>query len=383
MDKKTKIILGVGVAVIALIATAWLAKDTIVQFALKPTDSTLPTVNTDNLPVPSASEPLETVVAENLKVPWEIAFLPDGSMLVTERDGALEKISPDRKTISNVSGVVHVGEGGLMGLAIHPDFAKNNFIYLCLTTRDNGKLVNRVERYQLTGDNLSGRQIILDSIPGSSNHDGGRLSFGPDGKLYLTTGDAENANLAQDKTSLAGKILRLNDDGSIPEDNPFGNAVFSYGHRNPQGLAWDSQGRLWSTEHGPSGSQTGNDELNLIEKGKNYGWPTIRGTQTSPGMEAPIVESGKSETWAPASLAYYKGSLIFTGLRGQSLYAGKIDDNNKVKLTAYLRQKYGRLRAVSVGPDGFIYVSTSNTDGRGKAQNGGDKIIKLNPSIFK
>lgn len=373
-------------AVIALVAIGlllWLNRDSLIPIAFKPTDTSLKTVNTEDIPTPDPGAPLETVVAESLKIPWEIVFLPDSSMLVTERAGKLEKISPGRKTITTIEGVAHVGEGGLLGMALHPNFTENSRIYLYLTTRTGDGLTNRVESYRIENDQLSDKKTIIEGIPGSSNHDGGRLAFGPDGYLYITTGDAENSANAQNTNSLAGKILRVTDEGAVPGDNPFKNAVYSYGHRNPQGLAWDDQGRLWAAEHGPSGTQTGHDELNRIEKGKNYGWPNIRGDQTQAGMETPIAHSGTKETWAPSGLAYYKGTLLFAGLRGQSLYAAKINSAGGVGLSAYLRNKYGRLRTVVVGPDGFVYIATSNTDGRGKVNRGDDKIIKLSPVVFQ
>jgi glucose/arabinose dehydrogenase len=185
--------------------------------------------------------------------------------------------------------VHHAGEGGLLGMALHPRFDEHHWIYLYLTTVSDGGAENRVERYTFENDRLSDKKIIIDKIPGANYHDGGRIAFSPDGYLYITTGDAGKSNLAQATDSLAGKILRVHDDGSIPLDNPFHNAVWSYGHRNSQGLAWDDRGRLWATEHGRSGILSGFDELNLIEKGKNYGWPVIQGDESREGMERPIV----------------------------------------------------------------------------------------------
>lgn len=341
----------------------------VVPLAFKPTDS--------NVKLETLPQGTEEVVAENLKIPWEVAFLPDGTMLVTERPGTLKHILNNTTAIP-VEGVAHRGEGGLLGMALHPDFENNHFIYLYSTTNTGGGLTNRVERYVLDKDQLLGRKELLENIPGSSNHDGGRLAFGPDGLLYITTGDAEVTANAQDKNSLAGKILRIKDDGSIPSDNPFNNAVYSYGHRNPQGLAWDSTGQLWATEHGPSGASTGYDELNRIEKGGNYGWPTIKGDQAKDGLITPIINSGADDTWAPSGLAYYKGLLIFSGLRGESLYTVPVGVDGKLgDLTKYLTSKYGRLRAVVPGPDGVLYITTSNTDGRGKPKAGDDKIIKI------
>ena len=323
------------------------------------------------------------VVAQNLDIPWEIAFLQSGDLLVTERSGKLLKIGSETKVIKEIEGVRHVGEGGLLGLTLHPNFSVNNFIYLYSTTQDSNGISNRVERYRFSNDTLSERKVILEKIKGSSNHDGGRIAFGPDGYLYITTGDAETPNLAQDKNSLNGKILRIKDDGGIPEDNPFGNAVYSLGHRNPQGLAWDKNGTLWETEHGPSGIQTGNDEVNIIIKGGNYGWPTIKGDQTKEGLISPIIQSGTKDTWAPSGMAYYDGSLFFSGLRGEALYEAKIRNGNKLDLLTHFKQEFGRIRAVVLGPDGYLYLSTSNQDGRGRVREGDDKIIKINPKIFR
>lgn len=327
------------------------------------------------------------IVAENLEIPWEVAFLPaspaggpDGSFLVTERPGRLLKIGEDKKIIQ-VEGVRHIGEGGLLGLALHPDFNKNQFVYLYFTTEGNGKLTNRIERYRLEDTRLLDRKVILEGILGSSVHDGGRIAFGSDGKLYITTGDAGNSNLAQDKNSLNGKILRVNDDGTTPNDNPFGTAVWSYGHRNPQGLVWDDQGRLWSTEHGRSGAQSGFDELNLIEKGKNYGWPVIQGDEQQEGMVTPVKNSGADVTWAPAGAAFLpadrqdvNGSIFFGGLRGETLYEYKISEG---KLIEHFKGVYGRIRSVVLGPDRDLYITTSNKDGRGDVKTGDDKLIKI------
>jgi glucose/arabinose dehydrogenase len=325
---------------------------------------------------------IETAV-ENLAIPWEIAFLPEGELLVTERSGQLLKIGREKKSIP-IQGVRHQGEGGLLGLALHPRFAENHWLYLYLTTGAGAGLANRVERYRLEDDTLIDRKPIIENIPGASNHDGGRIAFGPDGYLYVTTGDASKSNLAQNKNSLAGKILRLTDDGLIPEDNPFGNAVYSYGHRNPQGLTWDNQGRLWATEHGRSGLLSGLDELNLIERGVNYGWPTIQGNEQKEGMRTPVINSGPRETWAPASALFYQGSIFFTGLRGESLYKATISpEGNVTPLKKYLTGQFGRLRGLVLGPDGFFYISTSNQDGRGEPRAGDDKIIRINPRILQ
>lgn len=336
---------------------------------------------TPSILLPSSTKPeiqtTETIVAENLEIPWEIAFLEDGAMLVTERPGRLVKIAEDR-TVIPIDGVVHVGEGGLLGLTLHPRFTSNHWIYLYLTSREDSRTVNRVERYKLSDLRLDDRVVVLDNIPGSQFHDGGRIAFGPDGYLYITTGDAQQEQLAQDRQSLAGKILRVVDDGSIPLENPFGNAVYSYGHRNPQGITWDEKGQLWATEHGRSGVLSGLDELNRIEKGKNYGWPVIQGDEERSGMKRPVLHSGPNDTWAPASAVYWDGSIFFGGLRGEALYEVKVDDGS-FNLKTHLKGMYGRIRAVTVGPDGMLYLSTSNTDGRGTVRSEDDKIIRVDP----
>jgi|SRR3989344_308467 len=323
----------------------------------------------------SDKEPQIEIIATGLKIPWDVDFLPTGEILVTERPGNLLIIGQDKKIIK-VDGVRHVGEGGLLGIAVHPEFDRYKWIYLYLTSQTGSKITNRVERYVFAGNSLSERKVIIEGIAGSSVHDGGQLAFGPDEMLYISTGDANIQNLAQDKNSLNGKILRLHDDGSVPDDNPFGNAVYSYGHRNPQGLAWDDNSSLWAAEHGPSGLETGNDELNLIEKGKNYGWPVIRGQEAKAGMEKPVIESGRNETWAPSGLAFFAGRLYFAGLKGETLYAF---NPGNAELKKYFAGQYGRLRAVKTWLGG-LYFTTSNTDGRGNPTGGDDKLILIRDS---
>lgn len=318
--------------------------------------------------------------AEDLTIPWDIAFLGSGDFLVTERAGTLLWMgSHVRQTIA---GVRHIGEGGLLGITLHPDFGHSQWIYLYLTTEDGEGLRNRVERYTWQNGKLTERTEIVSGIPGAIYHDGGRIEFGPDGYLYITTGDATSEGLAQQTDSLAGKILRVKDDGSIPEDNPFGNAVYSYGHRNPQGLAWDGAGRLWSTEHGRSGVRSGYDEINKIDRGKNYGWPVIQGSETKEGMESPVLHSGANDTWAPASLAFNSGSLFFGGLRAEALYEFRVSDQNPV-LRKHFVGEYGRLRTIRLGPDGYFYILTSNRDGRGSPESNDDRIVKIHPSALK
>ncbi len=310
------------------------------------------------------------IVAEGLDIPWEIEFLPNEEMLVTERPGNLVRIGQDKKIIK-VEGVNHIGEGGLLGLALHPNFEQNKLIYLYLTSNIDGKIENRIERYRLNleKNSLENKEIILSRIPGASYHDGGRIKFGPNRYLYATTGDAGNPENAQDINSLAGKILRIDENGNIPEDNPFNNEIYSYGHRNSQGLAWDEKGNLWATEHGRSDF----DELNFIEKGENYGWPEIQGDESKESMKTPIVHSGSSETWAPSSAVFFQGNIFFSGLRGESLYQYNIKEKT---LKKHFENQFGRLRAVTIH-NNFLYVSTSNRDGRGSINEGDDKIIKI------
>ena len=339
----------------------------------------LPKIEVGN--VNNTKIPITTVVATDLEIPWGLAFLPDGSLLVTERPGRVRVIDSYGNLlpspVATIAEVKHIGEGGLLGIAIHPDFANNKFVYLYYTYSSNGDdTLNRVSRYKLEDGKLINEQVIVEAIPGAINHNGGRIKFGPDNFLYITTGDAQNPSLAQNRNSLAGKILRVTDEGKAVPDNPFGNLVYSYGHRNPQGLAWDDKGHLWATEHG----QQALDELNLIEKGKNYGWPVIQGDEKQEEMMSPIIQSGKGVTWAPAGTVFYHESIFFGGLRGQSLFEYKIAD--KI-LKKYFQEEFGRIRNVVLGPDGYLYLTTSNTDGRGSPKENDDKLIKVNPKVFK
>lgn len=418
MKQSKKILIAIALLLLVTLSIAYFFRENLIAYFFRPTSTSVrqgltlrnvesklkDLINKDEIATLPDQEPLwgnlnsdesladvqappqvQTLV-KNLNIPWEIVFLADESILVTERPGDLVRIYPNDRQRITINGVSHRGEGGLLGMALHPNFAKNNWLYLYLTSTEGDKLKNRVERYtfNLENNTLSERTVILDNIGGAPNHDGGRIAFGPDGLLYVTTGDAQNSANAQNTSSLEGKILRIHDDGTIPTDNPFGNAVYSYGHRNPQGIAWDNQNRLWSSEHGPSGAQTGNDEINLIEPGINYGWPTIKGDQTASNMRTPIIQSGSSETWAPADIAIYGNQVLFTGLRGESLYVGDLayDGSKITNLIAHFRGDFGRIRAVVIGPDNWIYITTSNTDGRGRASEGDDKIIRINPSVL-
>lgn len=325
-----------------------------------------------------------SIIAQKLETPWALVFLPDRSLLVTERPGRVRLIDNNNNLqvdpVAIFSKVKEIGEGGLLGMTLHPDFATNNFVYLYYTYGENiGNTLNRVVRMTYQNKKLHDEKIIVDKIPGSLFHNGGRIKFGPDGFLYIATGDAQNPSQAQNINALGGKILRVTDEGKPAPDNPFNNLVYSYGHRNPQGLAWNSEGQLWATEHGRSGLLSGLDELNLIEKGKNYGWPIIQGDQTKNGMETPKLNSGSFVTWAPSGAVFIKNSLFFGGLRGQTLYEAIIDQN-KIILKEHFKGQFGRIRDVVLGSDSFLYITTSNRDGRGNPSPSDDKIIKINPS---
>ena len=333
----------------------------------------------------------ETVVG-NLRIPWSIDWTPDGTALFTERDGNLRVIY-DGVLESEPLLSIDVGdvEGGLLGLAVDPDFEENQYIYLYYTYTENSAPINKVVRYQFSNGTVTEDLVLLDGIPGAQYHDGGRIQFGPDEKLYITTGDAGNPSLAQDYDSLAGKILRINRDGTVPAGNPFANStVWSIGHRNPQGIDWDEYGNLVASEHGPSGGIRGSahDEINLIVPGANYGWPDIIGGDSAEGLQTPILHTGR-ETWAPSGAEFYDGDKIagWTGkyfvaaLRGAHLHMIDIDPQAHTVLSheKLFQDEFGRLRDVQTGPDGFLYVLTSNRDGRGTPEPIDDRILRIVP----
>lgn len=313
------------------------------------------------------------IVATDLEIPWEIVFLDNEVILVAERKGRLIKIENGlKRTIAQIDSVKSEGEGGLLGMALHPNFSENKWLYLYMTVDGDSGTKNEVRRYSLGENGISDGEIILSGIEGAIIHNGGRLKFGPDGYLYVATGDANQTNLAQNLDYLAGKILRIKDDGSIPTDNPFENEIYSYGHRNVQGIAWDSEGRLWATEHGPSTM----DEVNLIVAGGNYGWPEITGNETREGMITPVINSGTNETWAPSGMEIVDDWIYFVGLRGQNLYRMKAQTEN-IELERLLDGVYGRMRFIRFGKDGYFYIGTNNRDGRGQPKTDDDKIVKI------
>ncbi|MER3461425.1 MAG: glucose dehydrogenase [candidate division GAL15 bacterium] len=322
-----------------------------------------------------------------LEIPWSIAFAPDGRAFVTERPGRVRVVREGRLDPQPVVTlpVAHVGEGGLLGLALHPRFPAKPFVYVYYTYQRDG-LRNRVERLRESGGRLLRDRVILDDIPGAFVHDGGRIRFGPDGMLYVGTGDARQPSLAQDPRSLAGKILRITPDGAVPPDNPFpGSPVYSLGHRNVQGLAWHPQTRrLYATEHGPSGERGfAHDEVNLIRPGANYGWPDLLCGQGSRPEFVDAVACSGDETWAPSGADFvtrgsWRGRLLVANLRGAHLRAFLLSpDGMRVDRQEVVLSGFGRLREVVEGPGGALYVLTSNRDGRGRPTEGDDRILRI------
>jgi len=328
-------------------------------------------------------------VAENLKVPWSIAFAPDDTIYFTERGGDLRVIQNGKLNPNPIASFqVGNGEGGLLGIELDPNFENNSYLYLYYTY-NNSPIYNKVVRYTISDNQLSNELILLDEIPGASYHDGGRISFGPDNTLYITTGDAGNAESAQDVNSLAGKILRINSDGTIPDDNPFNSPVYSYGHRNPQGLDWHPDSKiLVISEHGPSGERGfAHDEVNVISAGNNYGWPDVIGDETGENFVNPIIHTG-FDTWAPSGSTFYNshniedwyGKYFIATLRGNHLRMLDLDlENNKVISSKSILNDFGRLRDASMGPDGNLYLLTSNQDGRGIPASNDDRILRVVP----
>lgn len=335
--------------------------------------------------------------ASGLEVPWAFAWLPNGDMFVTERPGRVRIIEKGKLRTEPVFVVPDVepsSESGLMDITLHHEFEKNNFVYLGYAYNKDGKRV-KIVRYKYSGGKFTEPKIIIEDIPSAANHAGMRCRFGPDKKLYITTGDATDWTLAQKLDSLAGKTLRLNDDGTIPQDNPFVKTqgaraeIWSYGHRNAQGLAWQPRTNLmFQTEHGPSsfeGKGSGGDEVNIVERGLNYGWPEIHHTEKREGMISPLLEY--SPACAPASAMFYndaifpsfKGNFFFGCLRGNRIIRVVLDGRKVVSQENLLSGTFGRIREIEQGPDGYIYFSTSNRDGRGSPANMDDRIMRIVP----
>ena len=321
---------------------------------------------------PQAEGTLEVLTAD-LMIPWDLEVTPDGRMFVTERVGGLVEVFADGSSEEvRFLDVEATGEGGLLGLAVSPDYEDDGYLYAYYTAPDG----NRIVRFTLDGE----EEIVLDGIPSNVNHNGGVLEFGPDGMLYAGTGDALEDDNGQDLDSLAGKILRIEPDGSIPEDNPFeGSPVWSYGHRNVQGLAWDAEGTMYSVELGPDRD----DEVNRIEPGENHGWPVVTGVADDPEFVDPIAVFQPDEASPSGATVVeggvWDGDLVFAGLRGERLWRLALYQGEVVGQEAHLVGEFGRLRNIVQHPDGRLLILTSNRDGRGVPAEGDDKILSLVP----
>jgi glucose/arabinose dehydrogenase len=324
-------------------------------------------------------------IATGLDIPWSLAFAPDRRLFITERPGRVRIMDISTRTSEvalTLDDVFAQGEAGALGLALDPNFAESRLVYLYYSARAGGGAVNRIVRYREAGGRLGERSVLLDNVPANGIHDGGRLRFGPDGLLYATAGDAANTALSQDLASLGGKILRLNQDGTTPRTNPFGSPVYSWGHRNPQGIDWHpATGDLWASEHGSSG----NDEINVIDAGANYGWPRIEGAQTMAAMRTPVTFYNPAI--APSGASFYRAqlfpafanNLFVATLRGTHLLRLRLEPGAR-RIAAQerlLENEFGRIRDVVTGPDGFLYFATSN--GRG-GSNADDRIARLVPA---
>lgn len=319
-------------------------------------------------------------MASGLTVPWGLDFLPDGRAVVTERDSArVLVIRPfpgagegEVTEVGRIPETLPRGEAGLLGVAVSPDFEQDRLLYFYVCTEED----NRVVRAELDGDRLGETEPILTGIPGGFVHDGGRLAFGPDGYLYVATGETGDDDLARERTGYAGKILRITTAGDPAPGNPFEDEVWSWGHRNVQGLAFDDEGRLWASEFGSSSF----DELNVIDAGDDYGWPVVEGEGGEPDYHDPAL------TWpvdkaSPSGLAYLDGTLWMAALRGERLWRIAVDGDQATDPTAFFTREYGRLRTVAVAPDGRLWLTTSNLDGRylGEPHTGDDRILVVEP----
>ena len=363
-------------------------------------DSSSPDPNTPNAPDSDGSPDAisQRTLVSGLDTPWDIQIATDGALWVTERRGVVSRVDTSTgalERVATLSDVVEISESGLLGMALHPDFDTRPLVYLAYSYSGSGQIRNRLSHMRWDGTALSSEEILLDDIPGANNHNGSRLAFGPDGQLYMTTGDALVTTLSQDTSSLAGKVLRVTEEGRPSTGNPFGNEIYSIGHRNAQGLVFHpTSGDLYVTEHGPST----NDEVSRIISGGNYGWPNVHGfcDNDVPGLNETdfcaannVIEplAAWTPTVAPAGLDYYdggmfpewKGSLLFVALRGATLLRLPLNrDGSAVTGQERLfEDTFGRMRDVLVGPRGEVYLAISNRDGRGRPASDDDRIIVL------
>ncbi|MFJ2115275.1 MULTISPECIES: PQQ-dependent sugar dehydrogenase [unclassified Streptomyces] len=341
----------------------------------------------ESAPGPSAapakgSVEVVSTLTEGLASPWGLAALPDGDLLVSSRDeGTVIRVDAEtgkKTTIGSVPGVSPAGEGGLLGLALSPSYASDHLVYVYFTTASDNRIARMFyDEGKPAGQRLGAPDTVLRGIPKGSIHNGGRIAFGPDRMLYAGTGETGETGLAQDRTSLAGKILRMTPDGEPVHGNPEADSVvYSLGHRNVQGLAWDAEKRLWASEFG----QNTWDELNLIEPGGNYGWPVVEGRAGRAGYVDPVAQ-WRTDQASPSGLAWSEGSLWMAGLRGRRLWriplAGR---ESAADPQAFLEGKYGRLRTVLATGGDTVWLLTSETDGRGTPERGDDRILRLKVS---
>jgi len=311
-------------------------------------------------------------LANNLDVPWSIQK-HDDIFYISEHPGSIIQIdgeSSQRQNVSLNEDLSDNSEAGLLGFVLDPDFAQNNEAFAYYTYENNEGIFNKIVKLQMDNDEWEETETLLDDIPGGDYHDGGRLAIGPDDHLYATTGDAYDLDGAQNLDTLNGKILRLNFDGSVPSDNPDEDSyVFSYGHRNSQGMSWDSTDTMYASEHGDSA----NDEINQIEAGNNYGWPLIEGTEEDDGMETPLFTSGNDETWAPSGMDIWQDHLYVGALRGSAILEINLE-NQEIQTFV---DDYGRIRDVFIEDDDLFFV-TNNLDGRGEGSSDDDKLYRVN-----
>lgn len=383
MSGKRRALRAARVALALVVATGALAACTGVPIAPGPAAPTgtagsaaPPTGPSSRMSHPVVPLGTPTTVLHDLHAPWSVALLHDGSALIDDRDsGRIIERTPDGSThsVGTVPGVVHSGEGGLLGLAVQEQ-SSPRFLYAYLTAAHD----NRVVRMPLAGTSghrtLGAPQSIVTGIPKGVFHNGGRLAFGPDGMLYITTGDGTQTSNAQDLASLGGKILRVTPDGAVPSDNPFpGSPVYSYGHRNPQGLAWDSHGRLWASEFG----QDTWDELNIITPGSDYGWPIVEGIAHDRRFVDPVYQ-WHTDVASPSGIAIIDDTIFVASLRGERLWViDPAGDGRPVRAKAYYAGEYGRLRLAVAAGENTLWLLTNNTDGRGSPKPGDDRILQV------
>lgn len=358
-------------------------------------------VNPSKVPVVESSQGKYKVevVLEGIESPWAIVPTPDGRVFITERPGRLRVVQNDELRDAPVPGVPRVsyrGQGGLLDMALHPDYASNRFVYLAYTIDSDAGLMTRIARFKETPQGLKDMKVIFPGFPGSDKpkHFGCRMVFGPDGKLYVTLGERGEGKRAQDLMDLNGKTLRLNDDGTLPPDNPFAGRkdarpeIFSYGNRNSQGMAVQPDtGHIVQTEHGPSWNDApgGGDEVNIIVAGGNYGWPVVHHRDSKEGMIAPLLEY--TPAIAPAGAIFYTGGMFpqwkndffFATLVGRKLVRVKFKDQEPLEQEFLMEERFGRLRAVAQDLDGSILVITSDTDAYGPGRRQGDRLLRVTP----